>query len=67
MYCVPQRLVEHAGARGRRAETHEALLTIARFFDNEAVALARVLATTGYSRYPVPQQDRDLLFTETNY
>jgi GIY-YIG catalytic domain len=57
------RLVEHAGARARRTETHEALRAIGRFFDDEAVALARVVAATGYPRYPVPQQDRDLLFT----
>jgi excinuclease ABC subunit C len=57
------RLVDHAGARARRREIHEALRAIARFFEDEAVALARVRALTGFEPYPVPQQDRDLLFT----
>jgi excinuclease ABC subunit C len=56
------RLVDHAGARARRGEIHEALRAIARFFDEEACALARVRAATGFARYPVPQEDRDLLF-----
>ena len=58
------RLVEHAGARARRRETHEALRAIARFFEEEARALARVRAETGFPLYPVPQQDRDLLFAQ---
>ncbi len=58
------RLVEHAGARARRKETHEALRAIARFFEEEARALARVRAATGFPLYPVPQQDRDLLFAQ---
>ena len=56
------RLIEHAGARARRAEIHEDFQAIARFFDAEACALARARKTTGYARYPVPQEDRDLLF-----
>jgi hypothetical protein len=58
------RLVEHAGARARRAETHEAIRAIARFYDDEARALARVRTVTGYEGYPVPQRDRDLLFAQ---
>ena len=56
------RLVEHAGARARRSEIHEAIRAIARFYEDEAQALARVRAATGYGGYPVLQQDRDLLF-----
>ena len=56
------RLVDHAGARARRREVHEALRAIARFYEEEACALARVRAATGFERYPVPQEDRDLLF-----
>jgi len=56
------RLVEHASARARRKETHEALHAIARFFEEEARPLARVRAATGFPLYPVPQQERDLLF-----
>ena len=59
------RLVDHAGARARRGEIHEALRAIARFFDEEARALARVRAATGFAAYPVPQLARDLLFTQT--
>lgn len=56
------RLVDHAGARARRAEIHAALRSIKRFFEDEACALARVRAATGFEPYPVPQRDRDLLF-----
>lgn len=59
------RLVDHAGARARRGEIHAALRAIARFFEDEACALARVRAATGFPDYPVPQLARDLLFTET--
>jgi len=57
------RLVDHAGARARRKETHRALRAIARFFRHEAGTLARARSATGYTSYPVPQQERDLLFT----
>ena len=59
------RLVDHAGARARRGEIHEALRAIARFFEKEACALARVRAVTGWPRYPVAQRDRDLLFARS--
>jgi GIY-YIG catalytic domain-containing protein len=55
-------LLDHPGARARRAEIHEDLKAVARFFKTEARALARVRAATGYERYPVPQEDRDLIF-----
>ncbi len=58
------RLIEHAGALARRAEIQEDLQAIARFFETEACELARARAITGYSRYPVPQHDRDLLFAQ---
>jgi GIY-YIG catalytic domain len=56
------RLLEHADARARRAETHRALRAVGRFFRHEAAALARARAATGYGPYPVPQPERDLLF-----
>jgi len=56
------RLVEHEGARARRGQIHEDLQAIGRFFEAEARALARATEVTAYSRYPVPQEDRDLLF-----
>lgn len=55
-------LTEHDGARARAAEIREDLLAIDRFFENEARALARAIAVTGYPGYPVAQQDRDVLF-----
>ena len=58
------RLLEHPGARAKRREIHEDLKAVARFFTREAQALARARAATGYARYPVPQEDRDLLFAE---
>ena len=58
------RLLEHPGARAKRREIHEDLKAVARFFTREAQALARARAATGYALYPVPQEDRDLLFAE---
>jgi len=57
------RLLEHADARAKREETHQALRAVGRFFRREAHPLARVRAATAYAPYPVPQQERDLLFT----
>lgn len=56
-------LIEHDGARARAAEIREDLLAIDRFFEDEARPLARAIAVTGYSGYPVSQRERDLLFT----
>ena len=42
----------------------EDLQAIATFFETEASALAHARASTGYSLYPVPQHDRDLLFVQ---
>ncbi len=57
-------LTEHAGARARRAEIQEDVLAVARFFAAEATELARARALTGYATYPVPQRERDLIFTQ---
>ena len=57
-------LLEHPGAVARREETHADLKAIGRFFRVEASALARARAATGYATYPVPQNDRDLLFLQ---
>jgi len=55
-------LLEHAGARAKRTEIQRDLRAIARFYDEEASELARARAATGYATYPVPQEERDLLF-----
>jgi excinuclease UvrABC nuclease subunit len=57
-------LLEHAGARAKRSEIQDDLRAIGRFFEEEARALAQARAATGYAAYPVPQQDRDLLFVQ---
>jgi len=57
-------LLEHPGALAKPAEIQEDLRSIARFFEDEARALARARAATGYAGYPVPQGDRDLLFAQ---
>ena len=57
-------LLEHPGAIARRAEIQEDLAAIALFFELEACALARAREAAGYSPYPVPQRERDLLFVE---
>jgi excinuclease ABC subunit C len=57
-------LLEHPGAIARRAEIQEDLAAIALFFELEACALARAREASGYSPYPVPQRERDLLFTQ---
>lgn len=56
-------LIEHAGARARRAEVQEDLRAIAHFFDVEASELARARIALDYAKYPVPQRERDLLLT----
>jgi excinuclease ABC subunit C len=56
------RLLEHAGARAKRAEIQEDFRAIARFFEEEACELARARAATDYAAYPVPQAERDPLF-----
>jgi hypothetical protein len=56
------RLLEHAGARARRAAIEADLRAVERFYDAEASTLAAAIAVTGYIGYPVPQRDRDALF-----
>jgi hypothetical protein len=55
-------LLEHPAATARRAEIQADLHAVARFFDDEAVLLARAMTATGYQAYPVPQAERDPLF-----
>lgn len=58
------RLVDHPGARARRALVQEDLRAIVRFFNSEASRLAAAIEATGYTGYPVAQRDRDPLFLE---
>jgi excinuclease ABC subunit C len=56
------RLLEHAGARARRALVKTGLTAIARFYEDEATELRRALSATGYRGYPLPQRHRDRIF-----
>ena len=57
------RLLDNAGARSRAASIQEDLDALRRFWDDEALPLARAIAATDYSdAYPVPQAARDPLF-----
>lgn len=58
-------LLEHPGAVARRAEIQEDLAAVALFFEEEACSLARARGAVGYSAYPVPQSERDLIFVES--
>jgi excinuclease ABC subunit C len=61
---ITLQLIEHAGARARRAEVQEDLQAVAHFFEVEACALARARTAMRFAKYPVPQHERDLLFTQ---
>ena len=56
------RLLDHDGACARSAAIQTDLRAVERFFDDEALTLARAIAATGYVGYPVSQHDRDALF-----
>jgi excinuclease ABC subunit C len=56
------RLVESAGARGRSGKVQEHLDELKRFWRHEVLTLARVRKATGYTEWPVPQHERDLVF-----
>jgi excinuclease ABC subunit C len=58
------RLVESPSARARRAEIQESLTALQRFWEFEAEPLSRAMRETDYTGvYPVPQVDRDPLFS----
>jgi hypothetical protein len=55
-------LLENAGARRSRSKVQEHLDELKRFWRREALTLARARKATDYGRWPVPQDQRDLLF-----
>lgn len=58
------RLLESTSARARAAEIQEGLAALQRFWELEAELLRRAMRETGYTGvYPIPQADRDPLFT----
>jgi excinuclease ABC subunit C len=56
------KLVESTGARRRPSKVQEHLDEVKRFWRHEVLTLAKVRKSTGYTGWPVPQYQRDLLF-----
>ena len=55
-------LVENTGARRRPNKVQEHLGELKRFWRHEVLILAKVRKATGYTEWPVPQSQRDLVF-----
>jgi excinuclease ABC subunit C len=56
------KLLENSGARSRPGRVQEHLDEIKRFWRHEVLTLAKARKATGYTQWPVPQYQRDLLF-----
>jgi len=56
------KLVEKAGARHRPGKVQAHLDEIKRFWRHEVLTLAKVRQSIGYTDWPIPQHQRDLLF-----
>jgi predicted GIY-YIG superfamily endonuclease len=55
-------LVDNSGARRRPGKVQEHLDELKRFWRHEVLTLAKVRKVTGYTEWPVPQYQRDLVF-----
>jgi len=55
-------LVEKTGARRRPGKVQEHLDELKHFWKHEALTLAKVRKATGYTAWPVPQYQSDLVF-----
>jgi len=55
-------LVEKTGARHRPSKVQEHLDELKRFWRHEVLTLAKIRKATGYTEWPVPQYQRDLVF-----
>src|SRR5215471_4076872 len=55
-------LVENTGARRKHSKVQEHLDELKRFWRHEVLTLAKVRKATGYTEWPVPQYQRDLVF-----
>jgi hypothetical protein len=55
-------LVENGGARHRPSKIQEYLDELKHFWRHEVLTLARVRKAIGYTGWPVPQYQRDLVF-----
>jgi predicted GIY-YIG superfamily endonuclease len=56
------RLVESSGARRRSIKVQEHLDDLKRFWRHEVLTLAKMRKATGFTEWPVPQYQRDLVF-----
>ena len=56
------KLVESTGARHKSSTVQEHLDELKRFWRREILTLAKVRKATGYTEWPVPQHQRDLVF-----
>lgn len=55
-------LVKNSGARRKSSKVQEHLDELKRFWKHEVLTLARIRKATGFSEWPVPQYQRDLVF-----
>jgi len=55
-------LVESTGARRRSRKVQEYLDELKRFWRHEVLTLAKIREATGFTAWPVPQYQRDLVF-----
>ena len=60
-------LLENAGARKQKSDVEEQLKAVDRFWKHEARRLAKAREAAGYTRYPVPQSERDLIFIRSRF
>jgi len=59
-------LVDRAAARRRPSKVQEHLDELKRFWRHEVLTLAKVRKATGFTEWPVPQSQRDLVFISYN-
>ena len=60
-------LLENADARDQAKEVQEKLNHLKRFYRRESALLRRSCERAGYSEYPVPQRERDLIFVRARF
>ena len=56
------KLLENSGARSKSTQIQQHLDELTRFWKHEVVTLAKVRKATGFHEWPVPQDQRDLIF-----
>jgi predicted GIY-YIG superfamily endonuclease len=56
------KLVDNSGARRNSGKVQEHLNELKRFWRHEVLSLSKARKTTGFTEWPVPQHQRDLVF-----